>query len=72
VFGAFGRHVGDIFSGTPPTEDLIFMKELLESGKISPVIDRTYPLSDTPAAMGYAALGHARGKVVVTINHDDA
>jgi NADPH:quinone reductase-like Zn-dependent oxidoreductase len=47
--------------------DLEFMNELLESGKIVPVIDRKYSLSDTPQAIRYIEGGHTRGKVVITI-----
>jgi NADPH:quinone reductase-like Zn-dependent oxidoreductase len=48
-------------------EDLAVLKELIESGKVTPVIDRTYPLSETPEAIGYVEEGHARGKVVITM-----
>jgi NADPH:quinone reductase-like Zn-dependent oxidoreductase len=47
--------------------DLVFMKELFEAGKVVPVIDRTYSLSETPQAIRYVEDGHARGKVVITI-----
>jgi len=47
--------------------DLDFLKELIEEGRVTPVIDRTYPLSETPAAIRYLEQGHARGKVVVTV-----
>jgi NADPH:quinone reductase-like Zn-dependent oxidoreductase len=43
------------------------LRELVESGKVRPVIDRTYPLSDTPEAFRYLERGHARGKVVITV-----
>jgi len=52
------------------TKDLLVLRELLEAGKIKPVIDRTYPLSETPEAIRYLAEGHARGKVVVTMAAD--
>ena len=42
-------------------------KALVESGKLRPVIDWTYPLRETPAALAYIEGGHARGKVVVTV-----
>jgi NADPH:quinone reductase-like Zn-dependent oxidoreductase len=48
-------------------EDMIVLKELIESGTLTPVIDRTYPLSDVPEAIRYLKEGHARGKVVVTV-----
>jgi NADPH:quinone reductase-like Zn-dependent oxidoreductase len=50
-------------------EDLVYLVELLEAGKIKPVIDKCYPLSETAAAFRYLAEGHARGKVVITIEH---
>src|SRR5215211_6128665 len=48
-------------------EDLIVLKELIESGKVTPVIDRTYPLAEVPEAIRYLEQGHARGKVVITV-----
>lgn len=51
----------------PNEEDLLTLKELLEAGKVTPVIDRTYPLSEAPEAMRYLGEGHARGKVVITM-----
>jgi len=48
-------------------KDLILLKKLIESGKLTPVIDRTYPLAEAPEAIRYLAEGHARGKVVVTV-----
>lgn len=50
-------------------EDLIIMQGLLEAGKVTPVIDRTYPLSEVPKAIRYLEEGHARGKVVITLEH---
>ncbi|WP_075618527.1 NAD(P)-dependent alcohol dehydrogenase [Paenisporosarcina indica] len=47
--------------------DLIFMKELLETGKVRPVIDRSYKLSEVPEAFRYFEEGHAQGKVVITV-----
>ena len=46
--------------------DLTTLKELIESGKVTPVIDRTYPLSETPEAIRYVEAGHTQGKIVVT------
>jgi NADPH:quinone reductase-like Zn-dependent oxidoreductase len=51
-------------------KDLILIKELIEAGKVKPVIDRCYPLSDVPEAFRYYARGHARGKVVITVEHN--
>jgi NADPH:quinone reductase-like Zn-dependent oxidoreductase len=48
-------------------DDLLALKELIEAGKVMPVIDRTYPLSETAAAMDYVGTGHARGKVVINV-----
>jgi len=48
-------------------EDLLVIKELIESGKVTPVIDRTYPLGEAPEAIRYLEEGHARGKVVITV-----
>ncbi len=50
-------------------DDLMVMRELLEAGKVAPVIDRTYPLSDVPDAIRYLEEGHARGKVVIMTEH---
>src|ERR687893_1769224 len=49
-------------------EDLLTLKEFIEAGKLTPVLDRTYPLSEAPDAIRYLEQGHARGKVVLTIS----
>jgi NADPH:quinone reductase-like Zn-dependent oxidoreductase len=51
-------------------EDMIVLGELIESGKITPVIDRNYPLAEVPEAIRYLEEGRARGKVVITLEHD--
>jgi NADPH:quinone reductase-like Zn-dependent oxidoreductase len=51
----------------PSKRDLVFIKELLRGGKISPVIDRSYKLIDLPEAIRYLEKGHARGKIIITI-----
>lgn len=48
-------------------EDLVFLKDLIEAGKVTPVIDRRYPLSEVPDAIRYLETMHARGKVVITV-----
>lgn len=48
-------------------KDLVFMKELLEAGKVKPVIDRRYKLCEVPEAFSYFAEGHSQGKVVITL-----
>ena len=55
------------YLSVPNHEDLVVLKELVESGKLTPVIDRTYRLDETPAALAYIEGGHARGKVVVRL-----
>jgi NADPH:quinone reductase-like Zn-dependent oxidoreductase len=50
-------------------DDLIVLREFLEAGKVTPVIDRSYRLSDVPEAIRYLEEGHARGKVVITMEH---
>ena len=52
--------------------DMIALKELIEAGKVTPVIDRTYPLSEAPAAILYMQDGNARGKAVVSVISDGA
>jgi NADPH:quinone reductase-like Zn-dependent oxidoreductase len=55
------------FLEKPNREDLHLLKELIEAGKVTPVIDSTYSLSEVPDAIRYLEEGHARGKVVVII-----
>jgi NADPH:quinone reductase-like Zn-dependent oxidoreductase len=51
-------------------DDLLLMNEMIESGKVKPVIDRTYGLSEVPEAIRYLEEGHARGKVIITMAHE--
>ena len=55
------------FVSKPNGEDLVVLKELIEGGKVTPVIGRTYPLSEVPEAIRQIERGHARGKVVITV-----
>src|SRR5262249_39625915 len=61
-----GRERGSFLANVNP-QDLAVLKELLETGKVKPVIDRRYPLSETAAALRYLGEGHANGKVVITV-----
>ena len=61
-----GQKLGT-FVSSQNREDLHFLGELVESGKVTPVIDRTYPLSETSEAIRYLENGHARGKVLITV-----
>jgi NADPH:quinone reductase-like Zn-dependent oxidoreductase len=56
-----------LFTAHPTREDLQLLKELVEAGKVTPVIDRTYPLSETPEAIRYLEEGHTQGKIVITV-----
>ena len=56
-----------LHSANPTQKDLVFLKELLEAGKVVPVIDRQYPLRETAEAFRYLEEGHPRGKVVITM-----
>ncbi len=60
------KKMGNIMA-KPDKENLAFMKELLEAGKVKPVIDRCYPLSEVAEAIRYLEAGHAQGKVVITV-----
>ena len=55
----------------PNEKDLVFIKELLEAGKVVPVIDRRYPLSEVAEAIRYLEERHARGKVVITVEQSN-
>jgi NADPH:quinone reductase-like Zn-dependent oxidoreductase len=67
---ALSRLVGQrlrMLSSKPRQEDLLTLRELIEAGKVTPVIDRTYPLAEVPQAIRYLVEGHGGGKVVITV-----
>jgi NADPH:quinone reductase-like Zn-dependent oxidoreductase len=64
-----GRRKMRFFIANINQKDLVFLKELLEAGKIVPVIDRRYPLSGAAEALRYLEEGHAQGKIVITVEH---
>jgi NADPH:quinone reductase-like Zn-dependent oxidoreductase len=66
---AGGRQMSGV-SAKPNQKDLVYMKELLEAGKVRAVIDRSYPLREAAEAFRYLGEGHARGKVVITMEED--
>ncbi len=64
-----GRKKMRFFIANINQKDLLFLKDLLEAGKVAPVIDRRYPLRDAAEALRYLEERHARGKVILTIDH---
>jgi NADPH:quinone reductase-like Zn-dependent oxidoreductase len=69
---AFVRQQARPLMVTPRAEDLETLTAWIEAGQVRPVIDRTYELADTPAAVAYVGEGHARGKVVVVVEKGGA
>jgi NADPH:quinone reductase-like Zn-dependent oxidoreductase len=61
-----GQKLGT-FVASENAEDLAVLRELAEAGKVTPLVDRTFPLGETPAAIRHLLDGHARGKLVITI-----
>jgi NADPH:quinone reductase-like Zn-dependent oxidoreductase len=70
LLSPFMRQQGSMYLASSNNKDLVVLKELIEAGKVTPVIDRTYPLSDTPEAFRYLEEGHTRGKVVINVEHN--
>ena len=78
-FGALGRRLrvglaaragggkAPFFVASPNSEDLLVLRELVESGRVTPFVEKRYELSELPEALAYVAEGHAHGKIVVTI-----
>ena len=64
------RFVGQrlrMLASKPRQDDLQTLRELLEAGEVTPLIDRTFPLREVPEAIRYLLQGHGRGKVVITV-----
>ncbi len=71
LLSPFMRQHGSMYLSSPNNKDLVVLKELIEAGKVTPVIDRTYPLSDATEAFWYLEEEHARGKVLITVEHNN-
>jgi NADPH:quinone reductase-like Zn-dependent oxidoreductase len=65
----FGSQKLGNFLVTTTHADLNALKDLIEAGKVTPVLDRSYPLAETAQAIGHVGRGHTRGKVTVTMAH---
>ena len=68
----FVRQQGSPFVASTTGKELVTLNEFIEAGKVTPVIDRTYALRDAPEAFRYLDEGHARGKVVISVEHEHA
>ncbi len=60
-----------ILAHRPDTQDLEYLRQLVEDGKIKPIIDRCYTLAETAKTIAYLGHGHTKGKVVITVSHDN-
>jgi NADPH:quinone reductase-like Zn-dependent oxidoreductase len=72
LLAALMRQQDKPWNTSPNGKDLTVLTELIEAGKITPLIDRTYPFDEIPAALGYAARGHVRGKVAIRVVQNGA
>jgi NADPH:quinone reductase-like Zn-dependent oxidoreductase len=70
LLSLFMHQQGSLFVANPNSKDIIFLKELIEVGQVTPVIDKTYPLSETREAFRYMDNGHAQGKVIITMEQN--
>jgi NADPH:quinone reductase-like Zn-dependent oxidoreductase len=66
-FAGLSAVVGGNSQARPNTNDLVAPKQLVESARMMPIVNRTYSMSDTPDAIPQLEEGHARGKVVITV-----
>ena len=67
MLSPFVGHNLRMFVAKGRKEDLRFLKEQIEAGKLTPTVDRSYPLREVPEAIRYLPEGRARGKVVITV-----
>lgn len=70
LLSLFMRQHARLFVANPKRKDLLFLADLIEAGKVTPVIDRVYPLHEVPEALRYLDKEHARGKIVVAVAPD--
>ena len=62
-----GRKLGISHLGKTDQKDLVFLKELIEAGKVKPCIDRCYKLSEVAQALKYYEMGHTQGKIAINV-----
>jgi NADPH:quinone reductase-like Zn-dependent oxidoreductase len=67
LLSPFLRQLGSMYLAVPNGKDLTELKEWIETGKVKPVVERTYPICEAPEAFRYLDKEHARGKVVITV-----
>ena len=67
ILSPFVKQKMGMMMADPSQKDLTILADMMQSGKLKPVIDRTYKLSEVPAAIAYVEEGHARGKVIITV-----
>jgi len=70
LLSPFIHQLGKPYLASPNNKDLVALKELIEADKVTPVIDRVFPMSKTAEAFRYLELDHAQGKVVITMGHN--
>ncbi len=71
MLSGFTRQQLKPFTSIGKRQDLLALADLLTTGQVTPVIDRTYPLDEAADALRYVAAGHTQGKIVVTIRTHD-
>jgi len=71
LLSLFVRQQERPFVSTPNQDDLVTLEELVEAGRVTPVIDRTYPLRETAQAFRYLDQGHAQGKVIIAVENGE-